>query len=91
MSNNKLYVGNLAYSTSDQDLANIFSQFGEVVSAQVITDKFSGQSKGFAFVEMANADEAKKAIDGVDGSEQGGRTVKVNLAKPKESRNNWRD
>jgi len=82
----KLYVGNLAYSVSNSDLEQLFSQAGQVHSAAVITDKFSGQSKGFGFVEMTNSDEASKAIAQFNDSELKGRNIKVNEAKPRESR-----
>ena len=81
----KLYVGNLAYSVTNRDLEQLFSQAGTVQSAAVIMDKFSGQSKGFGFVEMANADEASKAIAQFNESELKGRNIKVNEAKPRES------
>jgi RNA recognition motif-containing protein len=81
----KLYVGNLAYSVSNSDLKELFSQAGQVQSADVIMDKFSGQSKGFGFVEMANAEEASKAIAQFNDSELKGRNIKVNEAKPRES------
>jgi len=81
----KLYVGNLAYSVTNADLEQLFSQAGQVQSAAVIMDKFSGQSKGFGFVEMANADEASKAIAQFNESELKGRNIKVNEAKPRES------
>jgi RNA recognition motif-containing protein len=81
----KLYVGNLAYSVSNGDLEQLFSQAGQVQSATVIMDKFSGQSKGFGFVEMSNSDEASKAIAQFNDSELNGRNIKVNEAKPRES------
>jgi RNA recognition motif-containing protein len=81
----KLYVGNLAYSGTDGDLENLFSQVGQVQSAAVVTDKFSGQSKGFGFVEMASAEEASKAIQQFNDTELKGRNIKVNEAKPRES------
>lgn len=81
----KLYVGNLAYSVTNDDLQSLFSQAGKVESVAVITDKFSGQSKGFGFVEMASGDEAAKAIQTFDGTELKGRNIKVNEAKPRES------
>lgn len=83
-----LYVGNLPYSVNDQSLASHFAQAGTVVSATVISDKFSGRSKGFGFVEMSTEEEAKKAIEMFDGQELDGRTIKVNEAKPKEPREN---
>ena len=81
----KLYVGNLAYSVSNDDLHELFSQVGQVQSAVVITDKFSGQSKGFGFVEMTTAEEASNAIRQFNDSELKGRNIKVNEAKPRES------
>ncbi|HEY2663886.1 MAG TPA: RNA-binding protein [Candidatus Binataceae bacterium] len=81
----KLYVGNLAYSVTNDDLQNLFSQAGQVESVAVITDKFSGQSKGFGFVEMANANDASKAITQFNESELKGRNIKVSEAKPRES------
>ena len=81
-----IYVGNLPYSVNDGDLRSAFSAFGEVESARVITDKFTGQAKGFGFVEMPNADEAKAAIAGLDGKDLGGRNIRVNEAQPKEQR-----
>src|ERR1700723_617131 len=81
----KLYVGNLAYSVSNGDLEQLFSQAGQVQSATVIMDKFSGQSKGFGFVEMSNSDEASKAIAQFNDSELKARNIKVNEAKPRES------
>jgi RNA recognition motif-containing protein len=82
----KLYVGNLPYSVNDQKLNEIFSAVGEVTSAKVITDYDSGRSKGFGFVEMANDDDAKKAITQLDGKDFDGRAIKVNEARPKEDR-----
>jgi RNA recognition motif-containing protein len=81
----KLYVGNLAYTVSNGDLHELFSQIGQVQSATVITDKFSGQSKGFGFVEMATSEEAANAISQLNDSELKGRNIKVNEAKPRES------
>jgi len=80
----KLYVGNLAYAVSNDDLRDLFSQAGQVESATVITDKFSGQSKGFGFVEMTSSDEAAKAISQFNDTELKGRNIKVNEAKPRE-------
>jgi RNA recognition motif-containing protein len=82
----KLYVGNLSFSTSDADLQGLFSAHGTVVSAQVIMDRDTGQSKGFGFVEMGSDQEASAAISALDGKEHGGRALKVNEAKPKENR-----
>ena len=80
----KLYVGNLAYSVSNDDLHELFSQVGEVQSATIITDKFSGQSKGFGFVEMTTSEEAANAIRQFNDSELKGRNIKVSEAKPRE-------
>jgi RNA recognition motif-containing protein len=82
-----LYVGNLAYSVTDQHLNELFSGVGTVSSASVISDKFSGQSKGFGFVEMADEKQAAQAISTLDGTEFMGRNLKVNEAKPRETRN----
>ena len=81
----KLYVGNLAYSVSNDDLHELFSQVGQVQSATVITDKFSGQSKGFSFVEMTTAEEVANAIRQFNDCELKGRNIKVNEAKPREA------
>lgn len=82
----KLYVGGLAYSVTDTDLEAVFAEQGKVLSAVVIKDRDSGQSKGFGFVEMENDDEAAKAIKAVDGKEISGRSVMVNEARPQEDR-----
>lgn len=81
----KLYVGNLPYSTTDSTLNDLFSPFGQVESARVITDRDSGTSKGFGFVEMSNAD-AQKAMGALNGREIDGRSIRVNEAKPQENR-----
>ncbi len=81
----KLYVGNLAYSVTQNDLEDLFSKVGPVQSVAVISDKFSGQSKGFGFVEMTNAEDAAKAIQTLNETELKGRNIKVNEAKPRES------
>ena len=83
---NKLYVGNLPYSVNDESLGQLFADFGEVQDAKVITDKFSGRSKGFGFVTMSDEDSAKKAIDAMNGKEFDGRSIVVNVSRPKESR-----
>ncbi len=82
----KIYVGNLSYSTNSEELAETFAPFGQVLSADVITDRYSGQSRGFGFVEMAEASEAQAAINELNGKELGGRALTVNEAKPRESR-----
>ena len=84
----KLYVGNLPYSTTDDVLAEIFGECGQVDSAKVITDRETGRSKGFGFVEMSTEDEANSAIEKFDGSECDGRPMRVNIAKPMAPRNN---
>ena len=78
----KLYVGNLSYDTNDEGLKEAFGKAGEVAEARVITDRMSGRSKGFGFVEFVNEDDAKKAIDMWDGKELDGRALKVNEARP---------
>ena len=87
----KLYVGNLAYAVTDQNLNELFSGIGTVASASVISDKFSGQSKGFGFVEMNDDKQASKAISTLDGTEFMGRNLKVNEAKPRENRSGGGD
>jgi cold-inducible RNA-binding protein len=82
----KLYVGNLSYNMSDADLQTLFSSYGSVDSARVITDRDTGRSKGFGFVEMSNDAEAQAAIDGLNGYETDGRTLTVNEARPREER-----
>ena len=78
----KLYVGGLPYSVTEGRLQEIFSAHGTVESANVISDKFTGQSRGFGFVEMSSGSEAQKAIDGLNGTQLDGRTLTVNEAKP---------
>ncbi len=82
----KLYVGGLPYSTTEQQLSELFSQQGSVTSAKVISDKFTGQSRGFGFVEMATGEEAQKAITALNGTQMDGRTITVNEARPQEKR-----
>jgi len=82
----KLYVGNLAYSVTNESLSAMFSPHGQVDSAQVIIDRETNRSKGFGFVEMANGQEADNAIKALDGQDNGGRNLKVNEAKPREER-----
>lgn len=81
-----IYVGNLAYSVTEDELRTAFSQFGDVSRANVITDKYSGQSKGFGFVEMSDKAAAEEAIAALNGSDLNGRSIKVNEAKPREPR-----
>ncbi len=79
----KIYVGNLSFDSSEADLNGLFATYGEVVSAKVIVDQFTGKSRGFAFIEMANREEGLKAIQALDSKDFGGRSLKVNEAKPK--------
>jgi RNA recognition motif-containing protein len=81
-----IYVGNLAYSVTEDELRAAFAQFGEVTSCNVITDKFSGQSKGFGFVEMADNAEADAAIKALNDTALSGRNIKVNQARPRTER-----
>ncbi len=82
----KLYVGNLSYEVDDVTLERLFATYGKVESANVISDRYTGQSKGFGFVEMSSNEEAKAARSSLDGQDHGGRTLKVNEAKPREDR-----
>ena len=85
MSENKLYVGNLSFKTTDDQLAQLFAAFGTVGSATIVTDRETGRSRGFGFVEMGSNDEAKKAIEGLDGKTVEGRAIQVNIARPREN------
>lgn len=78
-----IYVGNLSYSVTSDDLRKAFEQFGEVSTANVVTDKFTGQSKGFGFVEMSNKANGEAAIKALDGQDLKGRTIRVNEARPR--------
>ena len=82
----KLYVGNLSYNVDNTQLEEMFSKYGAVKSAEVIQDRDTGRSKGFGFVEMADDNAAREAIEGLNGREQDGRSLTVNEARPKESR-----
>jgi cold-inducible RNA-binding protein len=82
----RLYVGNLAYSVTSTDLESLFSQAGKVESVALITDKFSGQPKGFGFVEMTSSADAARAIEQFNDTELNGRNIKVNEARPRENR-----
>jgi RNA recognition motif-containing protein len=82
----KLYVGNLAFQTTSEELQDLFAQAGTVESASVVEDRMTGRSRGFAFVEMATKEEATAAIEQFNGKEVGGRALKVNEAKPRENR-----
>ena len=81
-----IYVSNLSFNVEDEDLREFFTEYGEVTSAKIITDKFTGKSRGFGFVEMTDDEASKKAITELDGATVEGRTIKVMEAKPKESR-----
>ena len=83
---NKLYVGNLPYSFRDTDLQDAFGPFGEVTSANVAMERDTGRSRGFGFVQMATAEQAQAAIDGLNGKPSGGRGLVVNVAKPQAPR-----
>ena len=78
-----VYVGNLSYDLSEEDLKTAFGEYGEVTSAKIISDRYSGRSKGFGFIEMSSDDEAKAAIEGLTGKELAGRAIVVNEARPR--------
>jgi len=80
----KLYVGNLSYQMTDQQLHELFSESGNVASAQVVTDRYTGEARGFGFVEMATEDEAQQAIAAINGRNVGGRALVVNESRPRE-------
>jgi RNA recognition motif-containing protein len=82
----KLFVGNLSFQTTDADLENLFRQVGAVASVTILTDKFTGKSRGFGFVEMTTAQEVQQAIERFNGADLHGRALTVNEAKPQESR-----
>ncbi|MDB5298075.1 MAG: recognition motif protein, partial [Phycisphaerales bacterium] len=84
--NSKLYVGNLSYNTTSSDLEQMFSQHGAVQSAEIISDRDTGRSKGFGFVQMGSDEEAQAAIDALNGQNVDGRNLTVNVAKPREDR-----
>ncbi len=81
-----IYVGNLSYETSESDLRNVFGEHGEVSKVNIIMDKMTGKSKGFAFVEMDNDSDGQNAIDTLNNADLNGRNLKVNLARPREER-----
>jgi RNA recognition motif-containing protein len=83
----KLYVGNLAFQTSSDDLQQLFAQAGTVETASVVEDRETGRSRGFGFVEMSSKEEGQKAIEQFNGQDLGGRALNVNEAKPRENRN----
>jgi len=85
-----IYVSNLSFAVQDEDLREFFAEYGEVSSVKVIMDKFTNRSRGFAFVEMPDETAAQKAIQELDGATVDGRTIKVNVARPKEKNSNSR-
>jgi cold-inducible RNA-binding protein len=85
-SNKKLYVGSLPFSTTEEELHELFSAYGSIASVRIVTDKFTGMSKGFGFVEMENAGDAGKAVEGLNGKAFNGRTLIVNEARPEQPR-----
>lgn len=87
----KLYVGNMSYDTTEDELRGLFAEHGEVVSVSVITDRYTGRPRGFAFVEMATDEEAKKATTALDGRMVGDRQLKVAEAKPRKPRSGGGD
>jgi len=86
----KIYIGNLSYNTTEQELRQEFEAFGEVSSINIVTDRYTGDPRGFAFVEMSDSEVAAKAIEGLNGKEVGGRTLTVNEARPRTDRGNNR-
>ncbi len=86
---NKLYVGNLNYQTQEHELRDLFAQHGEVVSSNVITDRDTGRSRGFGFIEMGTEEEAQAAVRALDGQDFDGRQLKVNEAKPQNKDRRW--
>ena len=86
MSQNRLYVGNLSFDSTEEDITDAFSAHGTVVSVHVVTDRDTGRPRGFAFVEMGSDAEAQAAIQHLDGSSLGGRNLRVNVARPREDR-----
>lgn len=84
--NNKLFVGSLPWATSDADLADLFAKFGTVVSAKIITDRETGRSRGFGFVEFDNEESANNAVTALNGTEYNGRKIVVNIARPRTER-----
>ncbi len=83
-----IYISNLSYNTNADSLRQLFAEYGEVTSANIITDRETGRSRGFGFVEMSNDAEGQKAIDGLNGTDFEGKTINVNVARPKTERSN---
>ena len=86
MANNKLYIGNMSYDTNETELESAFAAFGNVQSVAIVMDRDTGRPRGFGFVEMGSAEEAQAAIDGMNNQDLGGRTLTVNVARPREDR-----
>ncbi|MCP5109790.1 MAG: RNA-binding protein [bacterium] len=86
MSQNKLYVGNLSFQSTEDDVSDAFAAFGTVTSVNLIMDRETGRPRGFGFVEMSSDSEAQACVQGLDGQDLGGRNLKVNIAKPREPR-----
>ena len=86
MNNSKLFVGNLSFNTTENELQDLFGQHGTVVEANLITDRETGRARGFGFITMSTPDEAQRAIDALNGSEVDGRSLTINVAKPREER-----
>jgi RNA recognition motif-containing protein len=87
----KIYVGNIPFKAVEQDIRDLFSEYGEIESLKIIKDKFTGQSKGFGFIEMVNEDDAKKVISSLDGKTFMGKTLKVSEARPQQKRHGFSD
>ena len=81
-----IYVGNLNYNLTEEELSQVFSEYGEVVSVKIVKDRETGRAKGFGFVEMANDEEGERAVEELDGADVGGRNMKVNKARPRPER-----
>jgi cold-inducible RNA-binding protein len=86
-----IYVGNLSFETSEDDLRRVFEEFGQVANVTILKDKFSGKSRGFGFVEMPSGEEGQAAVTGLDGKEIQGRALKVNEARPKSEQSDGGD
>ncbi len=86
MSQNKLYVGNMSFNSTEDDIRDAFAAYGTVTSVNIVMDRDTGRPRGFAFVEMGSDGEAQAAMQGLDGQDLGGRSLKVNVAKPREPR-----
>ena len=86
----KMYVGNIPYNATEEDLRNLFSEYGEIESLKIIQDQFTNRSRGFGFVEMANEEDTKKAIETLNGKDFMGKALTVNEARPQQKRDNRR-